>query len=178
MMNIPYFMFRNIEKMVPIVQRKTPAQQHNSIYHYALIKIVVVHQLAQQGITWEDFISCDLFTAPQPPPEIVHDEVGRSHQFEIPEIKHVSAPAYVTYQRGHMALFASARRVLSPPGVEGVSPSSSAQVHIQDRGKQPMFDEGPLGDPDTNIIDLDISSPSSELKEIIQQQKAENHLLQ
>jgi len=41
-----------------------------------------------------------------------------------------------------------------------------------------MFDEGPSGGPDIDIIDLDISSPSSELKEIIQQQKAENHLLQ
>ena len=41
-----------------------------------------------------------------------------------------------------------------------------------------MIDEGPSGDPDIDIIDLDISSPSSELKEIIQQQKAENRLLQ
>jgi len=43
MMNIPYFMFRNIERMVFLVQKKTQAQQHRSIYHYALIKIVVVH---------------------------------------------------------------------------------------------------------------------------------------
>ena len=28
MMNIPYFMFRNIERMVVLVQKKTPAQQH------------------------------------------------------------------------------------------------------------------------------------------------------
>ena len=41
-----------------------------------------------------------------------------------------------------------------------------------------MFDEGPSGDPDTDIIDLDTRSPRSELKEIIRQQKAENHLLQ
>ena len=41
-----------------------------------------------------------------------------------------------------------------------------------------MFDEGPSGYPDIDIIDLDISSPSAELKEIIQQQKAENRLLQ
>lgn len=41
-----------------------------------------------------------------------------------------------------------------------------------------MFDEGPSGDLDIDIIDLDISSLSSELKEIIQQQKAESHLLQ
>jgi len=127
MMNIPFFMCRNIERMVPLVQRKSPAQQHKSIYHYALIKIIVMHQLAQQGIAWEDFISRDFFTVPQPPPEIIHDEGGPSHQFDIPEPEHVNAPSYVTYQRGHRALFASARRVLSPPRVEGVSPSSSAQ---------------------------------------------------
>ena len=86
-----------------------------------------MHQLAQQGITWEDFISCDYFSALQPPPEIVHDEGGPSQQFDIPETEHVDAPAYVTYQRGHRALFAFARRVLSPPGVEGVSLTSSAQ---------------------------------------------------
>jgi len=60
--------------------------------------------------------------------------------------------------------------------VEGASLSTAAQV--QERGKQPMIEEGLSGDPDIDIIDLDISSPSSELREIIQQQKAENHLLQ
>ena len=85
------------------------------------------HGLAQQGISWEDFISCDFFTVPQPPPEIVCDEGGPSQQFDIPEPGHVSSPQVVTYQRGHMALFACARRVLSPHQVEGVSPSSSAQ---------------------------------------------------
>ena len=41
-----------------------------------------------------------------------------------------------------------------------------------------MIEEGLSGDPDIDIIDLDISSLSSELKEIIQQQKAKNRLLQ
>lgn len=176
LMNIPYFMFRNIERMVVLVQRKTPAWQHTSIYHYALIKIVGVHQLAQQGITWEDFISRDFFIAPQPPPEmpppeIVHDEGEPSQQFDILEAEHVNAPVYMTYQRGHKALFAATRRVLSPHGVEGVSPSSSAQVQvqIQDRGKRLMHEEGPSGghDIDVTVTDVDRSSPSSELKEII-----------
>ena len=79
MTNIPYFMCRNIERMTTLVQKKTPEQQHNSIYHYALIKMIVVHQLGLQGIAWEDFISRDLFTAPQPPPEIVHDAGEPSH---------------------------------------------------------------------------------------------------
>ena len=41
-----------------------------------------------------------------------------------------------------------------------------------------MYDEGPLGGRDTNIIDVDASSPSSELKEIIREQRAENESLQ
>lgn len=126
MMNIPFFMCQNIERMVPLVQRKSPTQQHKSIYHYALIKIVVMHQLVQQGVPWEDFISRDFFTVPQPPPEVVHDEGGPSHQYDIPEPRHISSPPLVSYQRGHRALFASARRVLSSHQVKGVSPSSSA----------------------------------------------------
>ena len=57
--------------------------------------------------------------------------------------------------------------------MEGVSPSTSAQV--QDRVKNPMQDEGPSGGQDTDfiLIDVDSSSPSSKLKEIIQEQKAE-----
>ena len=42
-----------------------------------------------------------------------------------------------------------------------------------------MHDEGPSGGPDTDftIIDVDASSPSSKLKEIIQEKKAENDML-
>ena len=79
LMNILYFICRNIERMTTLVQKKTPEQQHNSIYHYVLIKIIVVHQLGLQGITWDEFISRDFFAAPQPPPEIVHDEAEPSH---------------------------------------------------------------------------------------------------
>ena len=70
MMNIPYFMCQKIERMTTLVQKKTAEQQYNSIYHYALIKIIVVHQLGLQGITWEDFISCEFFIA-----SAVHQEV-------------------------------------------------------------------------------------------------------
>jgi len=212
MMNIPFFMCRNIERMVPLVQRKSPAQQHKSIYHYALIKIVVMHQLAQQGISWDVFISHDVFTVPQPPPEVVHDEGGPSQQFDIPEPRHFCSSPVVAYQRGHRPLFASTRRVLSPHQVKGVLPSSSTErvlsphqvegvspssltervlsphqvegaslsttTQVPERGKQPTIEEGLSGDPDIDIIDLDIRSPSLELKEIIQQQKAENDSLQ
>ena len=45
MMNILYFIFRNIERMTTLVQHKTPQQQLNNVYHFVLINILVVHQL-------------------------------------------------------------------------------------------------------------------------------------
>ena len=60
--------------------------------------------------------------------------------------------------------------------MEGASLLTAAQV--QERDKQPMIVEGPSGDPDIDIVDLDISSPSPEPKEMIQQLRAENDLLQ
>jgi len=77
-------------------------------------------------------------------------------------------PTYVTYQRGMRGLFAAARRVLSPPRVEGDSFPSLA-VQVQDRSKKPMQDEGPSGGLDTDfiLIDDDVISPTSKLREII-----------
>ena len=127
-MNIPVFFFQNIQRMVPMLQRKTPAQQYRSLCHYGLIQLVVLHQLTQQGISWEEFISREFFTAPpQPHPEVIQEEGGPSQQLDIPVTRHVSSTPMVTYQKGPRALFAAVRRVLSPQQVEGVWPSSSAQ---------------------------------------------------
>ena len=105
MMKIPYFMCRNIERMTTLVQKKTLEQQNNSIYHYALIKILVVHQLGLQGITWDDFISRDFFRASQGLSEVGHEMSGPSHQYECHET--VSVPVFITYQRGTRHLFAA-----------------------------------------------------------------------
>ena len=85
-------------------------------------------------------------------------------------------PMFITYQTGTRVLFAAARRVLSPPGVERVSLSSSAaQVQVQDIGKSPMQDEGLSGGQDTDfvLIDEDFSSPTSKVRDTIPEQKAE-----
>ena len=65
MMNLPFFICGNIEKMKNSMQHKTPRQQLNSVYHFALIQILVDHQVGLQGISWEDFISRDFFNTPQ-----------------------------------------------------------------------------------------------------------------
>jgi len=57
MMNLPFFICGNIERMRKFMQHKTPRQQLNSVYHFALIQIMVDHQLGLQGITWEDYVT-------------------------------------------------------------------------------------------------------------------------
>lgn len=65
MMSIPYFICKNIERMKIIAKRKPYLQQLNSIYHFSLIKIVVLNQLNQLGMPWETFISHEVFKGPQ-----------------------------------------------------------------------------------------------------------------
>ena len=68
--------------------------------------MIVVHQLGLEGIVWEEFISRDFFTAPQPPPEIFHDAGEPSNQFVGPETEPIiGVPVFITYQRGTRALF-------------------------------------------------------------------------
>ena len=82
------------------------------------------HQLGLQGISWEDFISHDFFSAPQVVSEAEHEIGGPSHQYELH--KTATMPIFITYQKGSRPLFAAAKRVLSPPGVEGASLLTSA----------------------------------------------------
>ena len=43
MMNLPFLICGNIERMNTFMQHKTPQQQLNSVYHFSLIKILVDH---------------------------------------------------------------------------------------------------------------------------------------
>jgi len=88
---------------------------------------VVLHQLGLLNISWEDFIAHEVFTGPQVPTVIFHEAGGPSHQQEIHETQTTSVPMLFTYQKGSRRLFAAAKRVLSPPGVEGVSFPSSTE---------------------------------------------------
>ena len=94
MMIIPYFIFRNLERMTTFIQRKTPQQQLNNVYHFALIKILVVHQLGLQGITWDDFISHNFFTASRGVSEVQH-EGEPSHRYECHETASVLFSSHI-----------------------------------------------------------------------------------
>lgn len=137
--------------MTTVVQRKPLHQQYNNIYHFALIKIVVLHQLSLLNVSWEDFISHEVFTGPQVPPSVFHEAGEPSHQQEVHETQTTSVPMFFTYQKGTRRLFAAAKRVLSPLGVEGVLFPSLAE-QVQDKGKQPLHDEGPSEGQETDFI--------------------------
>jgi len=139
----------------------------------------VDHQLGLQGIAWEDFISRELFSAPLVVSEAEHEVGSPSHQFECHEA--ATMPVYISYHRGSRPLFAVAKRVLSPPGVEGASLPTSVQQE-KSRGKEPLHDEGPSRVPssesETEFVllhddDTDREPTNEELRKVIQEQQAE-----
>ena len=126
MMNLPYFISRNIEKMTTLVQRKPPHQQYNNIYHFSLIKIVVLHQLSLLNVSWDAFISHKVFKSPQVTPSVFQKAGRPSNQHEIHETQTTGVSVFITYEKGTRSLFAATKRVRSPPRVEEVSfPSST-----------------------------------------------------
>lgn len=111
--------------MALIVKKKSYPQQLTSIYHYSLIQIIVLHQLNPINMPWETLISHEMLKGPQVFSSVPHQEGGPSGNEKVQETEIVGVPVFVIYERGTRKLFAAVRRVLSPQGVEGVSPSSS-----------------------------------------------------
>lgn len=109
MMDIPYFMFQNIERMAHYVKKKPYPQQLNNIYHFFLIKVIVLHQLNLLNIPWETFISHEVFKGPQIFSSVHQEEGGPSGYEQVKEIETIGMPVFVTYERGTRRLFAAVR---------------------------------------------------------------------
>jgi len=109
MMNIPYFICRTIEKMTTLVQRKPTHQQYNNIYCFALIKIVVLHQLSLLNVSWDDFILHEVFINLQVTPLVFNEAGEPSSPQEVHETQTTSVLVFVTYQKGTRRLFAAAK---------------------------------------------------------------------
>jgi len=65
-----------------------------------------------------------MFKGPQIFSLVHHEEGGPSSHEKVKETETIGVPVFVTYKRGTRKLFVGARRVLSPQGLKGVSPSS------------------------------------------------------
>lgn len=109
MMNIPYFMFRNIEKMEFFVNKKPYAQQLTSIYHFSLTKIIVLHELNLLNMPWDFFISHDIFKVPQIFSSVPREEGGPLGLEKVKETQTIRVLVFVTYWRGTRKFFSTAR---------------------------------------------------------------------
>ena len=68
-----------------VVQKRSYTEKMHSLFHYSLIKMVVLHQMERKGIPWDVFIANEIFTSPQP-----------HHQSSLPSSSHPppSTPPY------------------------------------------------------------------------------------
>ena len=77
MLNIPYYLYKSIEKMAFIAQKRDYDHQMQSVFHHSLIKMIITHHLDMLNIPWDTFISNDIFTVP--PIQHVQDAPSSSH---------------------------------------------------------------------------------------------------
>lgn len=54
-LNLPNYLFKSLVKMTEKVQTKGRDHQ-KSLFHHALIKVIILHQLAQVSMSWEAFL--------------------------------------------------------------------------------------------------------------------------
>jgi hypothetical protein len=71
-----------LSKMSMSIQNQTRNEEKN-LYHYGLIKMLIVHQLQEHGITWEQFLLINRFIE-EKGIDIRHDEI---EVYEIPTLE-------------------------------------------------------------------------------------------
>jgi hypothetical protein len=59
-MNLPFYLFRSIGKMSDKVQAKSK-QVDTNVFHYGLIKMLVMEELRKNNIDWETFLTSSQF---------------------------------------------------------------------------------------------------------------------
>ena len=47
LLNLPYYLYRSIDKMASVVKKRSYSQQMQSLFHHSLVKMIVLHQLEQ-----------------------------------------------------------------------------------------------------------------------------------
>jgi hypothetical protein len=53
--DLPYFLFMSLQRMISFAQRN-PDKLQKSIFHHALIKLIVIEQLKKEGKDWSTFL--------------------------------------------------------------------------------------------------------------------------
>lgn len=149
MLNIPYFLFQDIDKMAYIFQKREYENKMKSIFHHSHIKIIILHHLKQLNISWSTFITNDIFT-----------DLFIQHVKYVPSSSHpsTSIPSYQpTIRASSSDRFPSPspfhEHIKSPSKAETSEPEKTNQVeviqpkrddlgilsHTYQRGHRPVF---------------------------------------
>ena len=198
MLNIPYYPFRSVEKMAYIVQKREPKDQMKSLFHHALIKIIVPYHLKELNIAWSTFIANPIFThastqnvqnmpsslhppppplttshAPIPSPNRKQDN-GKENQGNRGQSSKSGRTGLGTmvhtYQKG-------CRQVFAPHILGGAFLSSSAkQVHkgkekVAETEMQQQEEHLHETEQDFNLVDLDEEGEQKNTIMLIKEQK-------
>jgi hypothetical protein len=59
-MNLPFYLFRSIDKMSDTVQAKSK-EVDTSVFHSSVIKMMVMDELRNKNMNWEEFITSSHF---------------------------------------------------------------------------------------------------------------------
>ena len=69
-LNLPYYLFKSIEKMIAWV-RNHPYHISHSVFHHGLIKLLITSELGKTGRSWQHFIFWSSF---EPEAQMHNDE--------------------------------------------------------------------------------------------------------
>jgi hypothetical protein len=64
--DLSFFLFKSLQRMISFAQRK-PENLQNSIFHHALIKLIVLEQLKKEGKDWPTFLFVSKYHIDFPP---------------------------------------------------------------------------------------------------------------
>ena len=104
MLNIPYYLFRSIDKMAFIVQKREYEHQMRSLFHHSLIKIIVFYNLNELNIAWSTFIANDIFI-----------ETSTQHTQNVPSSSHPSTSIPPSQTIAHSSSSDQSPSPISPP---------------------------------------------------------------
>ena len=81
-MNLPYFFLHSLQKMATAIQCK-PGSEGSSLYHHALIKLLVIKELEKSQIIWFRFMHEKGFTIKKYVHPSIFPELFSNHQVNV-----------------------------------------------------------------------------------------------
>jgi hypothetical protein len=121
---LSFFLFKSLQRMISFAQKK-PEKLHKSIFHHALIKLIVLEQLKKEGKDWPTFLFVSNYHIdfpPSPPKQKASKKKAATPPIDSSatssEIPHIIVPSSPSSE-------VAPDHVLSTPSLEVAQPSGS-----------------------------------------------------